>query len=86
MITSLVEERAGLYASRALNVYLACVTFFVFYSSSWCLKSAAGCDCGTPWTFYLTFSVNTVIPQQNLVFAKSRGLPLGTVICKGTTF
>ena len=30
VITSLVEERAGLYASRALNVYLACVTFLSF--------------------------------------------------------
>ena len=30
--------------------------FFVFFSvssSSWCLGRAAGCDCGTPWTFSL---------------------------------
>ena len=24
-------------------------------SSSWCLGRAAVCDCGTPWTFFLTF-------------------------------
>ena len=29
-------------------------------SSSWCLRRAAVCDCGTPWTFLLPFfSANT---------------------------
>ena len=34
-----------------LHVYLACVSFFVFFSSSWCRGPAEDCDCGTPWTF-----------------------------------
>ena len=51
-ITSLGEERANLSAFR---------TFFSIYaylylsvsSSSWCLRRAVVCDCGTPWTFLL---------------------------------
>ena len=36
-----MEERAGVYASRA---------FVSFY---WCHGLAAAFDCGTPWTFHL---------------------------------
>ena len=32
----------------------ACLVLSVF-SSSWCLRRAAACDCGTPWTFLLSF-------------------------------
>ena len=48
------EERTGLFVSVHLCVNLACVTS-VFSSSSFCSGLAADCDCGTPWTFHLTF-------------------------------
>ena len=52
LITLLGEEGAGLCACYAfvLRVYV-----FVFFSSSGCRGLAAVCDCGTPWTFLLTF-------------------------------
>ena len=28
---------------------------FSVTSSSWCLDRAAACNCGTPWTFLITF-------------------------------
>ena len=52
VITSLRKERAS--RSIHLGVYLAWVAFF-FVSSSWCRVLNAACDCGTPWTFYLSF-------------------------------
>ena len=48
VITSLVEEGAGLCASRAFVLY-------VLVSSFWCRGLAAVCDCGIPWTFLLIF-------------------------------
>ena len=30
--------------------------YLSFFSSSWCQGLTAACDCGTPWTFQLTFS------------------------------
>ena len=57
VITLLVEEGAGLCASRAfvcLFVYVLVFVIFLF-SLSWCRGLAAVCDCGTPWTFLLTF-------------------------------
>ena len=33
-----------------------------FFSSSWCRWLTAVCDCGTPWTFLLTFFKKSVIP------------------------
>ena len=55
VITSLGEEGAGLCAARAF-VCLFCTCWFLsFVSSSWCRGLAAVCDCGTPWTFLLTF-------------------------------
>ena len=48
--TSLEEERAGICASRAFaGLFLSC------FSSSWCHRLAAACDCGIPLTFLLTF-------------------------------
>ena len=35
---------------------VSCPSLFV-YSSSWCLRRASVCDCGTPWTFLLPFLV-----------------------------
>ena len=49
VITSLGEEKAGLYASREF-VCLFYMRFF--FSSSWCPGSDADCDCGTPLTFH----------------------------------
>ena len=37
------------------SIYFVRTIFFSFYSSSWCQGFAAVCDCGTPWTFLLTF-------------------------------
>ena len=45
IITSLAEERAGLYASRPF----ACVTFLSFFPLPLGVgDSTADCDCGTP--------------------------------------
>ena len=41
-------------------VYVLLVCLFVCFSSSWCQWLAAVCDCGTPWTFLLTFLDGTV--------------------------
>ena len=59
MITSLEEDRVCLYAFRALILfaYLVYVTFSVFFSY-WCHRSAAGCDCGTPWTLDLNLVID----------------------------
>ena len=49
------QEGTGLCASRAF-VLLFCTCYLLsFFSSSWCLGLAAVCDCGTSWTFLLTF-------------------------------
>ena len=37
-------------------VYFTCVNFCHF--TLWCQGLAAACDCGTPWTFLLTFKDN----------------------------
>ena len=54
VITSLGEERANLSAFRTF-VRIALVWFLSVSSSFWCLGRAAAYDCGTPWTFSLTF-------------------------------
>ena len=54
-ITSLGEERANLSAFRTF-VRFPLVWFLSVSSFSWCLGRAAACDCGTTWTFMLTFS------------------------------
>ena len=38
-----------------LFVCFLCVSFCPFFSSSWSWELVAVCDCGTPWTFVLTF-------------------------------
>ena len=38
-----------------VRLFDLCLFGFVGFSSSWCLGRAAVCDCGTPWTFLLTF-------------------------------
>ena len=43
-----------------LFVCFVLVSFLSFFSSSWCRGLAAVCDCGTPWTFLLTFFRNTI--------------------------
>ena len=50
VITSPGEERAGLSASLAF-VCLICMHQFVLFL----FLLTAACDCGTPWTFLLTF-------------------------------
>ena len=54
VITSLGKEEAGLCTSGAFVCFVR-VSFCHFFSSSWCRGLAAVCDCGTPWTFLLTF-------------------------------
>ena len=53
-ITSVGEERANLSAFCTF-VRFALVWFLIVSSSSWCLGRAAVCDCGTPWTFLLSY-------------------------------
>ena len=61
VITSLGEEEDGLCASRAF-VCLFCTCWFLsFFSSCSCRGLAAFCDCGTPWTFLLTFLPTLVL-------------------------
>ena len=55
VITSLGEERPGLCASRAFVYSFYECPFLSFFSSSWCQGLTVACDCGTPWTFLLTF-------------------------------
>ena len=43
-ITSLGEEKTKLFVPFVL-------VWFCLLSSSWCLRKAAVCDCGIPWTF-----------------------------------
>ena len=38
-----------------IRLFDFCLFGVVCFSSSWCLGRAAVCDCGTPWTFSLTF-------------------------------
>ena len=53
-IASLGEERTNLSAFRTF-VRFPLVWFLSVSSSSCCLGRAAVCDCGTPWTFLLSF-------------------------------
>ena len=55
VITSLMEERAALYASRAFAC-LACMRYILsFFSSLLCQCLAAAHDCDTSWDFHLTY-------------------------------
>ena len=53
IITPLWEEGAGLCA--CLFVLYVLGFFLSFFYSSWCRGLAAVCDCGTLWSFLLTF-------------------------------
>ena len=55
VITSLGEEGACLWLIVHVFVYFALAIFISFFSSSWCQGLVAASDCGTPWTFLLTF-------------------------------
>ena len=50
-INSLGEERANLSVFRTFRFAL------VWFCLSLCLGRIAACDCGTPWTFSLTFFI-----------------------------
>ena len=53
VITSLGEETANLSISYVCSI---CAYFILSVSSSsWCLRRAVVCDCGTRWTFLLPF-------------------------------
>ena len=61
----LLALRLPRFGKRELIVMLsyvcsicACLVLSVS-SSSWCLGRATVCDCGTPWTFLLLFSVSS---------------------------
>ena len=43
-----------LMCDKFVPVFCSCLDLSVS-SSSWGLGRAAGCDCGTPWTFLLPF-------------------------------
>ena len=51
VITSPGEERELVSSSRAL------VCLFARVKSSWCLRLAATCACGTHWTFLFMFII-----------------------------
>ena len=40
-----------------MHLFVLYVLVFDNFSSSWCRGLAAVCDCGTPWTFLLTFLI-----------------------------
>ena len=61
VIISVGEEGAGLCASRAFVCCFVHVSFCHFFSSSWCRGLATVCDCGTSWTFQLTFFTKCTI-------------------------
>ena len=55
VITSLGEEGAVLHASRAFVCLLCSSKLLSLFSSPWSQWLTAVCDCGTPWTFLLSF-------------------------------
>ena len=52
-VFSLEEERVLFVRLFDLRLFGLSVS-----ASSWCLRSAAVCDCGTFWTFLLLFSID----------------------------
>ena len=66
MIISPGEEGAGLYAYHGF-VCLFCERYFLsFFFSSWCQGLAAASDCGTLWTFLLTFLFDLIELDVNI--------------------
>ena len=53
-ITSLGEER-DLILVVFVRLFDLCLFDCVGYLFLWCVGRAAVCDCGTPWTFLLSF-------------------------------
>ena len=66
---SLGEEGAGRAFVCLLLFFCACM-FLSFFSSSWCRGLSAVCDCGTPWTFLLTFLQLKICKTMNKLEAK----------------
>ena len=58
VITSLGEESANLSVFRCFSI-CACLVLSVS-SSSWCQGRAAVYNCGTPWTFLLSFFLKKI--------------------------
>ena len=56
LFSSRGEERVGMLPMR-LFVYLACVSFCLFFSSSCCQGRAAACDCDVHCTFPFTIAL-----------------------------
>ena len=64
-ITSLGKERTSLSVFRTFFSIFACLVMSVS-SSSWCLRRAAVCDCGTPILFsYLLYVMKNFIFMYN---------------------
>ena len=61
-ITSLGEERANLSAFHIVRLEIVwfCLVLSVS-SSTWCLGRAAVCNCGTPWSFLLSFLAKLIL-------------------------
>ena len=56
VITSLGEERSGLFVSRVIVCLFCTRLILYFFSSSWCHGLAATSACDTPWN--LTFFIS----------------------------
>ena len=77
VITALGEERELAYVLLVhLFVHFARVDVWPFFSPSWCQRLAAACDCGTPWTFLLTFFYLKLILMVHRVLQVRFSLPL----------
>ena len=50
-----------------VHLFLLYVCFLSFFSSSRCQVLAAVCDCGTLWTFPLTFFFNLSFAIRHLI-------------------
>ena len=76
------------WGRESWTVCFSCISLFVlyvlilsFFSSSWCRGLAAVCDCGTPWSFLLTFlryysegcAEQTMVTIYRLCHALSQG-------------
>ena len=55
------EERAGLFC-------LFCLLILFLFSSSLCQGVAAVCDCGTPWTYLLTYLHVSFLSGSTLMY------------------
>ena len=83
VITSLGEERESwpMCFWCILFVYFARVEFLSFFGPSWCQMFATAYDCGTPWTFLLTFLYWKLILMVHRVRRVRFSLPLDISGC-----